>query len=259
MASAMADHLRGLRPALALGPAAGGPCWADRIVYSVGTFDRPRFSPDPAAAAAATTTAYSASAVSSHGGWMGGGGGSGGGGAATRPEGTGEKAMEAAANGAVNASANADAERESPLRFLREFGAVVVVGVYSGAAHAAVRGGDRVRPADSTEARCARVRPHADRVVVVDSPDPARAREILLGAAAAAAAAAGVDVPNNNCCFVVCDWGGGGGGGAEAVRRARDDVREVMEASMPVFRLPSPSWDCCGSASEEEEEEEEEG
>ncbi|CAN0056721.1 unnamed protein product [Scytosiphon promiscuus] len=285
MVSAMSDHLRSLRPALALGPAAGGPCWADRIVYSVGTFDRPRLSAGGVETVGVdvdvdgggsmtmmsiTPPGSAASSPSGRGGGFGfgegygnGGGGGGGGGGA----------------GSVEAAAAKEAvDGPSPLRFLREFGAVVVVGVYTDAAHAASNragnggnniiiggggggqvggGGPRAHPAECLEARCARVRPHADRVVVVDSSDPARVREILFGAAAGAV---GMGAPTNNCCFVVSDWGSRGPGGSGAGRRARRDVRALMEASMPVFRLPSPTWECAVTNSDgEEEEEEEEG
>eukprot|EP00903_Cladosiphon_okamuranus_P019394 g17832.t1 len=270
MASTMSDHLRSLRPALALGPAAGGPCWADRIVYSVGTFDRPRV---PADSKATTTTMMSITPSGSPpnsptardwGAGAGGGGGWWGGSeygndAPQRPSSpppppsrVPAAATEEAAAAAAAASKEA-VESPSPLRFLREFGAVVVVGVYTDAAHAASHsrdgggcgtggtagssGGVRARPAESLEARCARVRPHADRVVLVDSADPTRIREILFGAAAGAV---GVGAPTNNCCFVVSDWGARGPGGTEGGRPARRDVRALMEASMPVFRLPSP-------------------
>ncbi|CAN0149780.1 unnamed protein product [Pylaiella littoralis] len=317
MASAMSDHLRSLRPALALGPAAGGPCWADRIVYSVGTFDRPRLSTEPNTTNDRLTTMTSVSPVDDGG--IGGiefGDTSGindGYDDDEIPRRPGEReegggGYEAAA---AAAAAKEAVEGPSPLRFMREFGAVVVVGVFTDAAHAAsnhhhhrgggggsgygygygssngnggnnlnggggggngggtvaggwpmgLRGGGGrgergPRPDECLEARCARVRPYADRVVVVDSADPARVREILFGAAAGAV---GVGAPTNNCCFVVCDWGMRGPGGTEAGRRARRDVRALMEASMPVFRLPSPAWECAvtGGGKEEEEEEEE--
>lgn len=285
MASTMSDHLRSLRPALALGPAAGGPCWADRIVYSVGTFDRPRL---PAGPNATTTTmmaitppgspAHSPTAGRGAGGGGGGWGGlEYGNGALQRPSSSppappSQGPAAAAAATAAVAAAKEAVESPSPLRFLREFGAVVVVGVYTDAAHTASHsggggggrtggtavssGGIRARPTESLEARCARVRPHADRVVVVDSADPARVREILFGAAAGAV---GVGAPTNNCCFVVSDWGVRGPGWTEAGRRARRDVRALMEASMPVFRLPSPTWECAVTGSDGEAEEEEEG
>lgn len=284
MASAMSDHLRSLRPALALGPAAGGPCWADRIVYSVGTFDRPRL---PAEHDAATAVMMSITPPGSP--TTGGGAGGGGWGGLEYGSGSREGFVSGSVapqqrpsspprppqGRAVAAAAREAVESPSPLRFLREFGAVVVVGVYTDEAHAASHGGGGggggargaggsagaaggSRPAESLEARCARVRPHADRVVVVDSSDPARVREVLFGAAAGAV---GVGAPTNNCCFVVSDWGVRGPGGTEAGRRARREVRALMEASMPVFRLPSPTWECAvtGSDGEEEEEEEEDG
>lgn len=298
MASAMSDHLRSLRPALALGPAAGGPSWADRIVYSIGSFDIPRLSSNntPPAGDCASTTATPATTTataSSH----------------APPAAAGQAA---AVLDAVAAEATVEGSR---LRFLREFGAVVVVGVYTDMAHAACHGG--VPPEESLEDRCARVRPHADRVVAIDAPEPARVREILLGAGAGGEAgrrrwaessqAAHVCVPgsrnnvvhdavgwgrgstseasviehpdmtgigyssllkqhqqqqkqvdgifmnvtnngnghsngNGNCCFVTCDWEGRGAGTTEVGRRARRETRAVMERSMPVFRLPSPTW-----------------
>ena len=278
MASAMSDHLRSLRPALALGPAAGGPCWADRIVYSVGTFDRPRYSAEPAATSGAMSITppgslpTSPTAGQALRGWV------------SAPGDTQPPPLPPLSppGAAAAAAAKAAVEGPSPLRFLREFGAVVVVGVYTDAAHAAShRGGGGgggggcatgaaggggcsggrggVFPSECLEARCARVRPHADRVVIVDSADPARVREILFGAAAGAVGGVGA-APTNNRCFVVSDWGvRGPGGTGGAGRRARRDVRALMEASMPVYRLPSPTWECAVSAGDGESEEGEDG
>lgn len=281
MASAMSDHLRSLRPALALGPAAGGPCWADRIVYSVGTFDRPRLSADPSAGAtmmmSVTPSSSAPNSPSAAVGGIGGGGEEWGG---LEEAGGGNGGFAAEGSGGwqrpsspplpppppqAPAAAKEAVESPSPLRFLREFGAVVVMGVYTDAAHTASHSGGGgtgtgtggagrcagVRPSETLEARCARVRPHADRVVVVDSADPARVREVLFGAAAGAV---GIGAPTNNCCFVVSDWGVRGPGGTEAGRRARRDLRALMEASMPVFRLPSPTWECAVTGEEVDEE-----
>ncbi|CBJ32542.1 expressed unknown protein [Ectocarpus siliculosus] len=275
MASAMSDHLRSLRPALALGPAAGGPCWADRTVYSVGTFDRPRLPPAEPSALPNTTPPGSSSTSPTAAG--GGAGAAGGESLAFGYFGSGRPPSPPPTSAVTSATKEA-VEGPSPLRFLREFGAVVVVGVYTDAAHAASHGGKGKgrdsggyggqagtgagagaraggRPFESLEARVARVRPHADRVVVVDSADPARVREILFGAAAGAVGdTRGGGAPTNNCCFVVSDWGARGPGGTGAGRRARRDVRALMEASMPVFRLPSPTWECAVTDSDGEEE-----
>ncbi|CAN0316596.1 unnamed protein product [Ectocarpus sp. 12 AP-2014] len=261
MASAMSDHLRSLRPALALGPAAGGPCWADRTVYSVGTFDRPRQPhAEPLALPKTIPPGSSSTSPTAAGG---GAGAAGGGSLAFGYFGSGRPPSPPPPS-AVTAVTEEAVEGPSPLRFLREFGAVVVVGVFTDAAHAASHGGQAGaaagaraggRPFESLEARVARVRPHADRVVVVDSADPARVRETLFGAAAGAVGGTrGGGAPTNNCCFVVSDWGARGPGGTEAGRRARRDVRALMEASMPVFRLPSPTWECAVTESDGEEE-----
>lgn len=370
MASAMADHLRSLRPALALGPAAGGPTWANRIVYSVGSFDRPRMYPeeissfcevevscstlntvctrtaDPFLSPAKTVdTTFTYGSGIARSTTAAGSGRAGAGVCAPSYSPTGQAAAVAEA---VAAESTVEGSR---LRFLREFGAVVVVGVYTDAAHAACHGG--VKPVESLVDRIARVRPHADHVVAVDSPDSARVREMLLGASAAAASVAShtatgegagsdasavwptiriaiggddcagvagggvgtngggfssvkdnnrrsrsiisnggcrtessfengskrllagggsvssavgcipgtIDSPtlpsacvgSSNCCFVMCDWEVQGTGHNEEGRRACRDTRAVMEQSMPVFRLPSPTW-ARGSSGRGEEE-----
>lgn len=341
MASAMSDHLRSLRPALSLGPAAGGASWADRIVYSIGTFDRPRFSQGPNATAAAkaaslftaaeansTGSKNNSSSVSAAGSGGGGdsGGNKGGGSGSNNGGGWVDGLVTSPSSGhqltglpatSDDGQESASERMSSPLRFLREFGAVVVVGVFTSAAHAALHtagnGGEKgAPPTDSLEARCARVHAHADRIVVIDSPHPARVRELLLGAAAGAAAdvaaaacasgpnavvSEGVEPhssllpgdtfdsrghqqhhhhqqaleigfgattppppPSKNCCFVVCDWRRSGSravgdAGAEAGRRARRDIRAVMEANMPLFRLPRTTWECTSASSSDGEEE----
>lgn len=295
MASAMADHLRGLRPALSLGPAAGGPSWADRIVYSVGSFDRPRLCP-----ASVDEVSHMSSA-----GLKGCGGGTTGSGSG-RANGNhepfaGAELEDAAFRGTAMTSVAVREASSSPLRFLREFGAVVVVGVYSDEAHAALQGNDDAwgafGPSECLEARCARVRPYADRVVVVDSPDPARVRETLLGAAnSLVSEGEGSDLHSgnlsgsfdrgagggvgggyresvapsfspvkisNNCCFVICDRDLEAVKGPEEAKRVGYDMREAMETTMPVFLLPRLTWEWQSTANhngrdggEEVEEEE---
>lgn len=220
MASAMTEHLRSLHPALAPGRAAAGgqpSCWAHRIVYSVGSFDRPKLYPggvEPAAATAAipplpvtlgndgngkkghscsSSLAYANSIAtpvdgrlpsSPHPAAASGGGGSGGG-ASTAPSPFSPPHGGHAVAMAEAAVAEATVEG-SRLRFLREFGAIVIVGVYSDAAHAACHGG--VAPVETFRDRVARVSPHADSVVAIDSPNSACVLDTLLRASANIAA-----------------------------------------------------------------------
>lgn len=197
MASAMADHLRSLRPALALGPAAGESAWAKRIVYSVGTFDKPYADHTAVSSLSSLASALTLDGVAS-------GNSSAqasdrtsvtsvaaaGEAAAFSDEGTAHLAAAATAMsaGTIPGEQRADA---TPLRFLREFGAVVIVGVYTDRAHAACHGG--VTAAEPFQTRCARALPHADRVVAVDTVNANRTRDALLAASGQAATSAETD------------------------------------------------------------------
>lgn len=206
MASAMTEHLRSLHAALTPRYTGGGgqpSSWVGRIVYSVGSFDKPKLYPGgvpsssvPAAACqpsadntqlsysyrpalinGAATSADSSFADASRGDRSDGNGS--GGVNAVSPSSTHSAGQETAVAEAVATEATAEGSR---LRFLREFGAIVIVGVYSDAAHAACHGG--VLPVEALRDRIARVSPHADRVVAVDSWNSAHVRKILLDASA---------------------------------------------------------------------------
>lgn len=249
MASAMTEHLRSLHPALAPGRAAAGgqpSCWANRIVYSVGSFDRPKLYPGGVEPLADTASAphlpvtlgkygmgkKSHSCPSSFDF------------ANSDPTPVDGRPVDSLAPHGGHAVAMAEAMvaeatvQESRLRFLREFGAIVIVGVYSDAAHAACHGG--AAPVEIFRDRVARVSPHADSVVAIESPNAACVLDTLLRASADIAASIAANA----------DAGAGGSVSARGVISGDSDCRKGLmpAAGSEGFFIGSPVDGTCRGA-----------